>query len=120
MIYLVHACSATTYNLAMSRGVVWHWKSLCASHCTQTILLRVAPKNVAYRNETIHFVCACEIEISASMWVGLNAGKGSEEICVQLLASLVGWFVASHTLPAATGWRGSKLQALLPLTLCHS
>ena len=79
------------------------------------LLLAAAPKNVAYRNETIHFVCACEIEISASMWVGLNAGMGNEEICVQLLPSLVGWFVASHTLPAATGWQGSKLQALLPL-----
>ena len=34
MIYLVHACSAPTYNLAMSRRVVWYWESLCA--CTQT------------------------------------------------------------------------------------
>ena len=118
MIYLVHSYSAPTYNLAMSRGVVWHWESLCASHCTKTTFGSGSKKcGLGMRLYTVR---ACETEISASMWVGLNAGMGSEEICVQLLASLVGWFVASHTLPAATGWRGSKLQALLPLTLYHS
>ena len=93
IIYLVHACSAPTYNLAMSRGVVWHWESLCASHCTQTTFASGSKKCGLGMRLYMHFVCACEIEISASMWVGLNAGMGSEEICVQLLASLVGWLV---------------------------
>ena len=45
------------------------------------------------RNETIHFVCACEIKISASIWVGLNAGMGSEEICVSAAFGKSAWLV---------------------------
>lgn len=66
------------------------------------------------RNETIHFVCACEIEISASMWVGLNAGMGSEEICISAAFGKSGWLVCGISHFASCNWlAGIKISGIV-------